>query len=79
MQMNHEEYMELKNQLVGELDGRYVRIDNCSRHIREEDEKIDKLTLEFAKSNTKLNIMIGIMSAIAVSLLSVCVKLLFGA
>lgn len=77
--MNHDEYIELKNQLSVEFDGRYVKLDNCSRHIREEDEKIDKLTLEFAKSNTKLNIMIGIMSAIAVSLLSVCVKMLFGA
>lgn len=78
MNMEHADYIELKNQLQSEFDGRYVLIEDCEKTIKEETKKIDRLTVEFAKSNTKLNILIGILSAIAVPILGVCVKLLFG-
>lgn len=78
MTMDHTEYVELKNQLQVEFDGRYVLIDDCEKTVKEESKKIDRLTVEFAKSNTKLNILIAILSAIAVPILGVCVKLLFG-
>ena len=78
MTMNHAEYVELKDQLQSEFDGRYVLIEDCDRTVKEESKKIDRLTVEFAKSNTKLNILIAILSAIAVPILGVCVKLLFG-
>ena len=78
MQMNHAEYVELKDQLQSEFDGRYVLIEDCEKTVKEESKKIDRLTVEFAKSNTKLNILIAILSAIAVPILGVCVKLLFG-
>ena len=78
MTMNHAEYVELKDQLQIEFDGRYVLIEDCEKTIKEESKKIDRLTVEFAKSNTKLNILIAILSAIAVPILGVCVKLLFG-
>lgn len=78
MTMDHTEYVELKNQLQSEFDGRYVLIEDCEKTVKEESKKIDRLTVEFAKSNTKLNILIAILSAIAVPILGVCVKLLFG-
>ena len=78
MNMNHAEYVELKDQLQSEFDGRYVLIEDCEKTVKEESKKIDRLTVEFAKSNTKLNILIAILSAIAVPILGVCVKLLFG-
>ena len=78
MTMNHAEYVELKEQLQSEFDGRYVLIEDCEKTVKEESKKIDRLTVEFAKSNTKLNILIAILSAIAVPILGVCVKLLFG-
>ena len=78
MTMNHAEYVELKDQLQSEFDGRYVLIEDCEKTVKEETKKIDRLTVEFAKSNTKLNILIAILSAIAVPILGVCVKLLFG-
>jgi hypothetical protein len=76
--MNHAEYVELKDQLQSEFDGRYVLIEDCEKTVKEESKKIDRLTVEFTKSNTKLNILIAILSAIAVPILGVCVKLLFG-
>ena len=78
MTMNHAEYVELKDQLQSEFDGRYVLIEDCEKTVKEESKKINRLTVEFAKSNTKLNILIAILSAIAVPILGVCVKLLFG-
>ena len=78
MTMNHAEYVELKTQLQSEFDGRYVLIEDCEKTVKEESKKIDRLTVEFAKSNTKLNILIAILSAIAVPIVGVCVKLLFG-
>ena len=78
MTMDHAEYVELKTQLQSEFDGRYVLIEDCEKTVKEESNKIDRLTVEFAKSNTKLNILIAILSAIAVPIVGVCVKLLFG-
>jgi hypothetical protein len=78
MTIDHSEYVELKGQLQSEFDGRYVLIEDCEKTVKEESKKIDRLTVEFAKSNTKLNILIAILSTIAVPIVGVCVKLLLG-
>lgn len=77
MQMDHGEFIEIQNQMQDHFDGRYVRIVDCESTVEKEEKKIDRLTVEFAKSNTKLNILIAILSAIAVPIVGVCVKLLF--
>ncbi len=76
--LDHKEYIVLQNQLQDHFDARYVQIEDCEKIVKEETKKIDRLTVEFAKSNTKLNILIAILSAIAVPIVGVCVKLLFG-
>ena len=76
--MEHSEYVKLQNQLQDHFDGRYVKIEDCEKTVEREANKIDLLTVEFAKSNTKLNILIAILSTIAVPILGVCVKMLFG-
>jgi hypothetical protein len=78
MQMAHADYVELKTQLQSEFDGRYVLIEDCERTVKEESKKIDNLAVEFAKSNTKLNILIAILSTIAVPIVGLCVKMLLG-
>lgn len=89
MQMEHADYVELKNQLQSEFDGRYVLIDDCEKSRETETSKIDGLKEEFArlreevrvdraKTNTRLNILIAILSTLAVPIVGVCVKLLFG-
>lgn len=89
MNMEHADYIELKTQLQSEFDGRYKKIVDCDEDRRNETDKIDGLKEEFtrlreevrvdrAKTNTRLNILIAILSAIAVPILGVCVKLLFG-
>jgi hypothetical protein len=76
--MEHAEYLELQSRLRDHFDVRYVQIADCEKTVERESNKIDLLTVEFAKSNTKLNILIAILSTIAVPILSVCVKMLFG-
>lgn len=77
MQMDHGEFLEIQTQMQDHFDGRYVKIVDCESTVEKEEKKIDRLTVEFAKSNTKLNILIGILSTIAVPIIGVCVKLLF--
>ena len=87
--MEHADYIELKNQLQSEFDGRYVLIEDCEKNRETETSKIDGLKEEFArlreevrvdraKTNTRLNILIAILSTLAVPIVGVCVKLLFG-
>ena len=87
--MDHGEYIELKNQLQSEFDGRYVLIEDCEKSRETETSKIDGLKDEFArlreevrvdraKTNTRLNILIAILSTLAVPIVGVCVKFLFG-
>ena len=89
MNIDHAEYTELKNQLQSEFDGRYVLIDDCEKARQGESSKIDGLKDEFArlreevrvdraKTNTRLNILIAILSTLAVPIVGVCVNLLFG-
>ena len=89
MQMDHADYVELKTQLQSEFDGRYVLIDDCEENRNKEAGKVDGLKEEFsrlreevrvdrAKTNTRLNILIAILSTFAVPIVGVCVKLLFG-
>ena len=89
MNMEHADYIELKSQLQSEFDGRYVLIEDCEESRSKETSKIDGLKEEFtrlreevrvdrAKTNTRLNILIAILSTLAVPIVGVCVKLLFG-
>ena len=89
MELGHNEYVELKNQLQNEFDGRYVLIEDCEKTKEGESIKIDSMKEEFArlreevrvdraKTNTRLNILIAILSTLAVPIVGVCVKLLFG-
>lgn len=77
MKMEHQEFIEIQSQMQDHFDGRYVKLEDCESTVEKEEQKIDRLTVEFAKSNTKLNILIGILSSIAVPIIGACVKLLF--
>ena len=89
MNMEHADYVELKNQLQSEFDGRYVLVEDCEKSRETETNKVAGLKEEFArlreevrvdraKTNTRLNILITILSTLAVPIIGVCVKLLFG-
>ena len=89
MNMEHAEYLKLQNQLQDHFDGRYKQLLQCDEDRKSEANRIDELKEEFArlreevrvdraKTNTRLNILIAILSTLAVPIVGVCVKLLFG-
>lgn len=92
MKMEHSEYIELKQQLISDLNSEYKRLDDCEKQIEKEDSKIDKIfkdiaqmrqdfssmRVERAKDSTKLSVVIGILCTIAAPVVALCIKLLFG-
>lgn len=59
------------------LDEIYVRKQDCNDNLTAEHEKITEIKVIQAKTNTKLSIVIGILSAISVPVITICVKFLF--
>lgn len=88
MPLTHEEMLAIKKEVVAEcqsiFDTRYRKAEDCDVIVETEEKKIDKLNdsiselkIEQTKTNTRLGILIAILSAIAVPIIGVCVKLLF--
>ena len=65
-------------EMIAELKEVFVTKDECNKLMDAESEKIAEIKIDMAKICGKLNIMIGILSAIGCSILGVCVKVLFG-
>lgn len=64
---------------IERLDERYVQKDACTDNHKETDKRIDSIREGFVEMKTKLNMLIGILSAIAVPVVGIAIKLLFGA
>lgn len=84
MNMDHDEYLDLQEQLQDHFDGRYRKIIDCDEktkdagdRIAKVEQKVGDIRVELARVNTRLAILIAILSAVAVPLLSLCVKYLF--
>lgn len=84
MNMDHDEYLEIQAQLQDHFDGRYRKIVDCDDKTKEESDRIQKvenkvadIRVDLARINTRLAILIAILSAVSVPILSLCVKLLF--
>lgn len=60
------------------LDDRYVRRKDCKQTVEKEEDRITKLEVRLENVNTKLGILIAILSTIGVPVISLCIKLLFG-
>ena len=92
MNMEHSQYIKLQAQLQDHFDGRYVLVEDCEKTVEKEQDKIDKIykdiaqmrqdfssmRVERAKDSTKLSVVVGVLCTIAVPIIALCVKLLFG-
>lgn len=63
---------------IERLDERYVKKDDCTTLMGSTDNRVDDLKTDIAVMKTQLKILIGILSAIAVPVLAIAIKLLFG-
>ncbi len=59
-------------------DARYRKIEDCDEISGLSEDKHHQLELTVAKGNTKLDILIGILTTIAIPVVGVCIKYLFG-
>lgn len=60
------------------LDERYIKRSECVDLRADTDKRIDTIMMDMAVMKTKLNTLIAILSAIAVPVLAIAIKLLFG-
>lgn len=60
------------------LDGLYRRKDDCDDKMSEADRRMNNFERDMAVVNTKLTWLIGILCAIAVPILGIAIKYLFG-
>lgn len=67
-----------EKELMERFDERYVKRSECVSIQTETDKRIDDIHEAQAIMNTKMNIIIGISSSIAVPVIAIAVKLLFG-
>ena len=67
-----------EKELIPRLDERYVKKDDCGILRAETDKRLDALHTDVAVIKTRLTATIAILSAIAVPVLGIAVKLLFG-
>ena len=65
--------------IIARLDERYVKKDDCNEARTEAERRIDKIYVDVAVIRTRQNIEISILGAIAVPVLAIAAKLLFGA
>jgi hypothetical protein len=68
----------IEHEDIERLDERYVKKDDCATLMGVTDNRVDDLKTDIAVMKTQLKILIGILSAIAVPVLAIAIKLLFG-
>ena len=57
----------------------FVQKDDCAKTVSLENEKISDLKVLLAKTNTKMSLVITLISVIGTPVVALCVKLLFNA
>ena len=70
--------MAIDNEDIARLNEIYVRKDDCNDMRSETDKRIDSIHEDVAVVKQKLSTLIGILSAIAVPVIGIAIKYLFG-
>ena len=60
------------------FDTRYRKVDDCNDIMIGTDKRQDAIEKAFAESNTKLNVVIAILTAIAAPIIPICIRILLG-
>lgn len=66
------------DEITHRLDDRYVKVTDCEHSQNKVYDRISKMEVSLAKIDTKFSILIGVLTAIAVPLLGICINYLFG-
>ena len=64
--------------LAGMAGTRYISEEKCDELMDETRQEISKINIDIAKISTKLNVIIGILSAIGTAFLGAVIRIFFG-
>ena len=78
MQMEHSEYIELKEQLQQEFDGRYRKIDDCDEMVKGFRKSINNDNVRLAVIEQQNKLMLWILAAVSGGIIAMLVKMFFG-
>ena len=78
MQMEHSEYIELKEQLQQEFDGRYRKIDDCDEIVKGFRKSINNDNVRLAVIEQQNKLMLWILAAVSGGIIAMLVKMFFG-
>ena len=78
MQMEHSEYIELKEQLQQEFDGRYRKIDDCDEIVKGFRKSINNDNVRLAVIEQQNKLMLWILAAVGGGIITMLIKMFFG-
>lgn len=78
MQMEHSEYLKLKEQLEREFDGRYRKIDDCDEMVNGFQKSITKDDIRLAVIEQQNKLMLWVLAAISGGIITMLIKMFFG-
>ena len=79
LNMEHSEYLQLQSQLQDHFDGRYVKIEDCEKTVDTFSKNMNRDSTEIAVIKTKLNQITWLLSAVAGGIITMLIKMFFGA
>ena len=78
MQMEHSEYLKLQNQLQDHFDGRYRKIVDCENTSEELNKKVSKDNVRLAVIESKLGLILWVLTAVGGGIITMLLKMFFG-
>lgn len=78
MQMEHSEYIKLKEQLQHEFDGRYRKINDCDEIVSGFEKSINKDNVRLAVIEQQNKLMLWILAAVSGGIITMLIKMFFG-
>ena len=70
--------MSINQEDLVQLDERYVKKDDCNDKMSKADDRMDVVVTDIAVMKSQMKTLIGILTTIAVPVLAIAVKYLFG-
>ena len=78
MNMEHSEYVKLKEQLQQEFDGRYRKIKDCDETVGDFDKKVNKDNIRLAVIENQLKLVLWVLMAVGGGIITMLIKMFFG-
>ena len=79
MNMEHSEYLKLQAQLQDHFDGRYRKIADCDDISETIDKKVSKDNVRLAVIEQQNKLMLWILAAVSGGIITMLIKMFFGA